>query len=68
MQVTIDLPKHLAERLENYLKDHPTESLSKLVCEALEIQLVPKNTSKLLELTGIVTEAPYDARDFTEEG
>lgn len=67
MQVTIDLPNHIAEYLEDYLKDHPSESVSKLVCEALEIRLVPKDTSKLLDLAGIVTEAPYNARDFAED-
>jgi hypothetical protein len=67
MQITIDLPEPLAQQLADYLKAHPQETVLSLVQEALEIKLFPKNSSRLLELAGIVAEAPRNARDHAED-
>jgi hypothetical protein len=67
MQITVDLPEELAQRLNLYLQEHPEESLLGILKEALEIKLVPKDTSRLLELAGIVTDAPRGADDHAED-
>ncbi|RAM48145.1 MAG: hypothetical protein C6Y22_29475 [Hapalosiphonaceae cyanobacterium JJU2] len=67
MQRTIDLPDDLAQRLDTYLQEHPEETFYSLIQEVLETKLIPKDTSKLLTLAGIVTEAPYNATDHAED-
>ncbi|WP_416674633.1 hypothetical protein [Egbenema bharatensis] len=67
MQITIDLPEPLARQLTDYLRAHPQETVVSLVQEALEIKRSPKDSSKLLELAGIVAEAPRNARDHAED-
>jgi hypothetical protein len=57
-QVTIELPDQLAEQLNTYLQTHPEETIVGLIHEALKIKLLPKDSSKLLELAGIVTDTP----------
>lgn len=66
-QLTIELPDQLVERLNAYLDANPGETLGALIQEVLEIKLTPKNTAKLLELAGIVTEAPRGAADHAED-
>lgn len=67
MQLTVELPDALADRLNAYLKEHPEETVLSLIQEALEVKLIPKDSSALLELAGIVTEAPRHARDRAED-
>ncbi len=67
MQLTVELPDALAERLKTYLQEHPEETVLSLIQEALEVKLIPKDSSALLELAGIVTEAPRNARDRAED-
>jgi hypothetical protein len=67
MQRTIDLPDDLAQSLDAYLQKHPEETFYSLVREALETKLILKDTSKLLTLAGIVSEAPYDSTDHAED-
>jgi hypothetical protein len=67
MQLTIDLPDDLAQRLDAYLQEHPEETFYSLIQEVLETKLIPKDTSKLLTLAGIVTEAPYNSTDHAED-
>ncbi|MGJ5676891.1 MAG: hypothetical protein ACR9NN_25365 [Nostochopsis sp.] len=67
MQRTIDLPDDLAQRLDTYLQEHPEETFYSLIQEVLETKLIPKDTSKLLTLAGIVTEAPYNSTDHAED-
>ncbi|MCM1984756.1 hypothetical protein [Lyngbya confervoides] len=64
MQYTIDLPKDVSDRLQQYLNEHPGETLEQLVQEALEVRLAPKSLDKLLSLAGIVTDAPRNAADI----
>ena len=66
-QLTIELPDQLAAQITAYLEDYPEETLTELIQEALRIRLVPKDSSKLLELAGIVTEAPRGAADHAED-
>jgi len=66
-QVTIELPDQLAEQLNTYLQNHPEETLVGLIHEALKIKLLPKESSKLLELAGIVTDAPRGAAEHAED-
>ena len=66
-ELTIELPDTLAEKLDHYFHTHPDETLVGLIHEALEIKLMPKNTSQLLKLAGIVTDAPRGAADYAED-
>ena len=66
-QLTIELPDQLAEQLNTYLQNHPEETLVGLIHEALKIKLLPKDSSKLLELAGIITDAPRGAADHAED-
>ena len=52
-QLTIELPDQLAAQITAYLENYPEETLTELIREALRIRLVPKDSSKLLELAGI---------------
>jgi len=61
--LTIEVPDQLAEQLNTYLKNHPEETIVGLIHEALKIKLLPKDSSKLLELAGIVTDTPHKATD-----
>lgn len=67
MKRVIDLPDELAQSLDVYLQEHPEETFFSLVKDALETKLIPKDTSKLLTLAGIVTEAPYNADEHAED-
>lgn len=66
-KLTIEVPEKLAEQLNDYLKAHPEESIAELLDEALQIKLTPKDSSKLLNLAGIVTDAPRGAADHAED-
>lgn len=66
-QLTIELPDQLAEQLHTYLQTHPEETIVGLIHEALKIKLLPKDSSKLLELAGIVTDAPRGAAEHAED-
>ena len=66
-QLTIELPDQLAEQLTAYLEAYPAETLAEIIQEALHVRLVPKDSSKLLTLAGIVTEAPRGAAEHAED-
>lgn len=66
-QLTIELPDQLAEQLKTYLEAYPTETLAELIQDALQVRIVPKDSSKLLALAGIVTEAPRGAAEHAED-
>jgi hypothetical protein len=67
MSMVIDLPPKLAERLETYLIEHPEESLVDLIQEVLDYKFPRKDSSKLLELAGIVSDAPFDSSEHAED-
>lgn len=67
LKYTIDLPNGLAQQLEQYLQEHPSETLDRIVAEALENKFAAKNLAPLLALAGIVTEAPKRASDRAED-
>ena len=67
MKRTVYLPDDLAERLNEYLKEHPEETISSIVQEALEVKLAHKDVSKLLTLAGIIQNAPCNAADRAED-
>lgn len=67
MKRTIYLPEDLDKRVENYLQNTPNQSLSNLVQEALEVKLASKDISQLLELAGIIKNAPREASENAED-
>ena len=66
-QLTIELPDLLAEQLNKYLKENPEATIAGPIDEALHIKLTPKDSSKLLALAGIVTDAPRGASEHAED-
>ena len=66
-QKMIELPDRLADLVDDYLKEHPGETLSSLVGEVLEIKVSRKDLSKLLELSGIISDAPSKVVDRAED-
>ena len=61
MKRTLYIPDELWEQLSDYLKEHPQENASSVVQVALKDKLRPRNGARLLELAGIVENAPPDA-------
>lgn len=56
MRKTIFLPDAIGARLEDHLKNHPNETASSVIQEALEMRLRPKrDLSALLEIAGQFT-------------
>ena len=67
MKRTVYIPDDLAEQLRQYLDDHPDQTLSSIVQEALEEKFAARDISKLLALAGIVQEAPRNAAEDAED-
>lgn len=67
MKRTIYLSDELAKRVDDYLEKTPNYNLSNLIQEALEAKLATKDISKLLELAGIIKEAPFEASENAED-
>jgi metal-responsive CopG/Arc/MetJ family transcriptional regulator len=61
MKRTLYIPDELWTQLEEYLRNNPEQNPSSVVQAALEEKLRPRNGSRLLELAGIVENAPPDA-------
>jgi hypothetical protein len=66
-ELTIQLPEPLAAQLEAYLQKHPNETVVDLLQSSLQSRFEPKDTSKLLELAGIVDTAPRGAAEHAED-
>jgi hypothetical protein len=56
MKRSIYLPNDLSAHVDAYLKMHRGLTFSRLVQEALEARVAPRDLTPLLELAGIVTE------------
>ncbi|WP_017296159.1 hypothetical protein [Geminocystis herdmanii] len=67
MKRTIYLSESLDQKVEEYLKKTPDKSFSNLIQEALEMKLAEKDISLLLELAGIIKEAPREASENAED-
>lgn len=67
MKRTIYIPDELGESIDEYLKEHPEETLSSIVQSALQAKLAQKNVSKFLALAGIIQDAPCNASDNAED-
>ena len=67
MNITFDLPEALVAKLNTYLQEHPQDSLATLIEDALSMRPLPERPEALLELAGIVKEAPYAAADHAED-
>jgi hypothetical protein len=60
MKRTIHFPADLAQRMEQYLQEHPNETWSGLVQKSVQRTLQPKDPAQLLNLIGILDNAPAD--------
>lgn len=67
MKRTIYIPDEYADALANYLKEHPEETLSSIMQEAVQRKLAQQNVSKFLALSGLVQDAPCHAADRAED-
>jgi len=61
MKKTLYIPDDLWKQLSQYLKENPTENVSSVVQSALKDKLRPCNGAGLIQLAGIVKNAPADA-------
>lgn len=61
MRRTIDLPDELAARVDEYLRQHEGETLSSLVQQVLEREVIRLERPSILELAGLADESPEDA-------
>jgi metal-responsive CopG/Arc/MetJ family transcriptional regulator len=68
MRKTIFLPDEIAARLEDHLKNHPNETASSVIQQALEMRLRPKrDLSALLEIAGQFTAIEVPETDLQPE-
>lgn len=67
MKRTVYIPNELAEAIDNYLKEHPEETLSSIMQEAIQKKLAPKTISKFLALAGLIQDAPCNAANHAED-
>lgn len=67
MEKTVYISDDLGQAVENYLKEHPEETLSSIVQEAIQKKLAAANVSGFLSLAGLVEDAPCNARDRAED-
>ncbi|WP_083500712.1 hypothetical protein [Picosynechococcus sp. PCC 73109] len=58
---TLYISDELWQELDQYLQTHPEENASSLVQSALRDKLRPRNGQDLLDLAGLVRNAPVDA-------
>jgi hypothetical protein len=55
------IPDGLWAQLQEYLSHHPGANPASVIQEALADKLRPKNAARLLEVAGLVENAPSDA-------
>ena len=67
MKKTVYIPDDLYESFERYLQEHPGETLSSVVQEALQKKIAQDRATKFLELAGLVQEAPRNASEQAED-
>ncbi len=67
MKRTVYIPNDLDEKIEEYLAEHPEETLSSIVQEALCRKVAQKNVADFLALAGIVKDESCNARDRAED-
>jgi len=60
MRRTIDLPDELAARVDEYLRQHEGETLSSLVQQVLEREVVRSERPSIRELAGLADESPEE--------
>lgn len=66
-ELIIQLPEPLAAQLEAYLQKHPNETVVDLLQSSLQSRFEAKDTSKLLELAGVIDVAPRGAAEHPED-
>ena len=67
MKRTVYIPDEYANALDNYLKEHPEETLSSIMQEAIQKKLAQKDISKFLALAGLIQDAPCNAANHAED-
>ena len=67
MNITFDLPEELSAKLKAYLESHPQDDLAAIIEGALTMRPLPEHPETLLNLAGIVPEAPFHAADHAED-
>ncbi len=67
MKRTVYIPDEMDKRIDDYLQEHPDETLSSIIQEAIQSKLAQKDVSELLALAGIVKGGACNARDRAED-
>lgn len=55
-QITVELPDQIAEQLKAFLANNPNETVASLIQDSIYVKQFPKDSSRILELAGFVTE------------
>lgn len=66
-ELTIQLPEPLATQLKHHPQENPAETVADVLNPGLQERFQPKDLAKLLELSGIVTDAPRGAAEQAED-
>lgn len=67
MKRTVYIPDALDKKIDEYLKEHPEESLSSIMQEAIYKKIAQKNVADFLALAGIIEDTSCNARDRAED-
>lgn len=67
MKRTVYIPDDLDEKFNEYLKEHPEQTLSSIMQEAIYRKIAEKNVADFLALAGVVEDDSRDACDHAED-
>lgn len=67
MKRTVYIPDELAEAVNEYLREHPDETLSSIMQEAVQKKLAQKKVSRFLSLAGLIQDSPCNAASQAED-
>lgn len=67
MKRTVYIPDELDKKFDEYLKEHPEETHSSVIQEAMQKKVAKKNVDEFLALAGVVEDTSCNARDRAED-
>ncbi len=67
MKRTVYIPDDLDKKFDEYLKEHPKETHSSVMQEAIQRRVSERDVAAFLALSGIVEDTSCDAHDRAED-
>lgn len=67
MKRTVYIPDELDKKFDEYLKEHPEETHSSVMQEAMQKKVAHKNVADFLALAGVVEDTSCNACDRAED-